>query len=74
MREDRFAFDQPGIPVGRFLARPAPVDERHRKPALGEMQGDGRADDAGPEHDDVGARHCLLRLLETSRWINPCPI
>ena len=33
------------------------VDERDRKPAFGEMEGDGGADDAGPQHDGIDARH-----------------
>src|SRR5262249_54472646 len=45
MRQQRAAFDDAGVAVGRFLARPAPVDERDREPALREMQCDRRADD-----------------------------
>ena len=39
MRQQRVAFDDAGIAIGRLLARTTPVDQRHRKPALGEMQG-----------------------------------
>ena len=57
--KDRVAFDHPGVAVGRCLAGPASIDERHRHPALGEMQRDRHPDDAGPKHDDVRTRHAL---------------
>src|SRR5580704_1943905 len=56
-RKDGIAFDDAGIAVGGALTRPAAVDERNRDPPFDEMDRDGRADDAGSEHDDVGARH-----------------
>ena len=36
---------------------PAAIDQRDREPALGEMQGDRGADDAGSKHDGIDARH-----------------
>ncbi len=59
-RKDRIAFDHAGIAVGGLLARPAAVDERRRQTALGELEPDRGADDAGPEHDGVDARHGLF--------------
>ena len=52
----RVAFDDAGIAVGRALPGPATVDQRNRQSAFGEVDRDGCADDAGTEHDDVGAR------------------
>ena len=60
-RKDGVAFDDAGIAVGRPLARPAAIDQRDREAALGEMQRDRGADDAGSKHDDIGARHEDLR-------------
>lgn len=62
-RKQRIPFDDAGVAVGGPFAWAALVDQRHREPALDKLQGDGRADDAGAEHDNVGARHDLLRLL-----------
>jgi hypothetical protein len=60
-RKYRVAFDYAGIAVGGRLTRPAPVDERDREAALGEMNRDGRADDAGSENDDIGMGQDSLR-------------
>ena len=57
LRKDGVAFDDAGIAVGGPLARLGAIDQRNRKPALDEMQRDRGADDAGPQHDDIGARH-----------------
>ena len=57
VREKRVAFDDAGVAVGGFLARPAAIDQRDRKPALGEVQRRRGADDAGAEHDHIASRH-----------------
>ena len=57
VREKRIAFDDSGVAVGGFLARAAAVDQRDRKPALGEMQRRRHADDAGAQHDCIGSGH-----------------
>jgi hypothetical protein len=38
-----------------------PIHERDRHAALGEMHRDGRADNAGSEHGDIGVRQDNLR-------------
>ena len=62
-REDRLAFEHARIAVGSFFARPATVDERDRKPSLGEMQGDGGTDDAGAQNDGVRSSHGVIPLV-----------
>ena len=57
MGEKRVAFEHSGVAVGRPLARPLPVDERDRDAALGQMQCDRRADDAGTQNQNVPAGH-----------------
>ena len=57
----RVAFDDAGIAVGGPLPGPLPVDQRHRQAALGEVDGNGRTDDAGAKHDDVGTGQESLR-------------
>ena len=47
MWKQRIAFDHAGIAEGRLLARAAAVEQGDAQPALGEMQRNGRADDAG---------------------------
>ncbi len=59
-RKDGVAFDDAGIAVRGLLARRATVEERHRKPALGQMQPDRGADDASTEDDSIHARHDVL--------------
>ena len=59
-RKHRVAFDHAGVAVGGFLPRLAPIDERDGEPALGEMQRDRGADDAGAEHDRVRASHGIF--------------
>ena len=60
-RKDGIAFDDAGIAVGGALARAAAVDQRDRQAALGEVHRDAGADNAGSEHDGIGARHTGLR-------------
>jgi len=61
--ENRIAFDNAGIAVGRALPRLAAVDERHGEPALDEMKRDRGADDTGSKHDNVTARQENLQNL-----------
>ena len=56
-RKDGVALDNAGIAIRGPLARAAAVDQRHRAAALDQMQCDRGADDAGSQHDDIGARH-----------------
>ncbi len=49
----RVAFDDPGIAIGRTLARPLPVDEQRRDAPLLEMKRGRDADDAGPKNDNI---------------------
>ena len=65
-RKNGIALDDAGIAVGGALARPAAVDQRDRQAALDEMDRDRGADDAGAEHDDIGARQESLRCGVTS--------
>src|SRR5208282_5306830 len=51
------ALDDARIAVGGALARPGAVDQRDPEAALGEMNGDRGADNAGAEHDDIGTGH-----------------
>ncbi len=55
--KERIALEHAGVAVGGFLARPALVDQRDGDPALGELQRDRRADDAGAEHDHLRSSH-----------------
>src|SRR3954468_10386128 len=57
MRQERIALDDAGVAVGRLLARTTAVDQCYRKAALGEMESNRGADDAGAEHDGVGIGH-----------------
>src|SRR5262249_29211753 len=66
MREQRAAFNDAGIAIGGFLARPAPIDESHREPTLDEMQRNRGADDAGTEHDGISTCHLGPRDGERS--------
>ena len=59
-RKQRVGLDDAGIAVGGALARLAAVDQRDREAALGEVQRDRGADDAGAEHDRVGASHMMF--------------
>ena len=52
-----FEFDDPGIAVGGALARIAAVDKDDSQAALDEMQRHRDADNAGAEHDRIGACH-----------------
>jgi len=56
-RKDGVAFDHAGIAVRGLFAGCAAIQKRNRKPALGEMQPNGGADNAGTEHDGIDARH-----------------
>src|SRR5262249_51100342 len=56
-RKDGVAFDHAGIAVRGLLAGCAAIEERNRKPVLGEMQPNRGADNAGTEHDGIDARH-----------------
>ena len=59
--EYRIAFDNSGIAIGRALTRALPVDQGDRQAALGEMDGNGGADDTRAEHHDIRARQDDLR-------------
>src|SRR5262249_14843336 len=54
------AFDHAGIAVRGFFARRAAIDERNGEAALGEVERDRGADNAGAEHDGIAARHSLF--------------
>ena len=56
-RKHRVALDDTGIAIGGLLAQAGAIKQRDAQAALGEMQRDRRADDAGAEHDGVRARH-----------------
>ena len=45
-RKYRIAFDNAGIAIGRLLAEPGSINQRHRKPALREMERHRNADNA----------------------------
>ena len=60
-REYRIALDNPGIAVGSALTRALPIDQGGRQPALGEMDGNGGADNTRAEHHDIRARQDDLR-------------
>src|SRR3954468_24161142 len=66
MRKKRVAFQHAGIAVRCALARPLPVNQRHRDSALGEMQGKRGADDPSAEHDYVAA--CHSNLMGEDSW------
>ena len=51
----RLALDEPGVAEGGALPRRPPIDEHDGAPALLQMQRDRHADDAGSQHDHVGA-------------------
>ena len=59
MGPDAFGLDDPGVAERGFAPGLAPVDEQHRPPALLEMDGDGDADNAGAEDNNI------------SHWITP---
>ena len=58
--KDRVALDDAGIAVGGLLARRPPVHEPHPQTPFGELERDRGTDDAGPEHDCIGACHDVL--------------
>ena len=57
VRKQRIAFEHASVAVGGLLAWPALVDQRDRDAALGQMQCDRRADDAGTQNQNVPAGH-----------------
>src|SRR5208282_5320227 len=59
------ALDDARIAVRGALARPRAVDQRDPEAALGEMNGDRGADNAGAEHDDIGMGHGTPLRLPT---------
>ena len=73
-RKNRVAFDYAGIAVGGLLARIAAVDERDAQALPGELQRGGGADDAGAQHNDIGARHNanLTRVSTTRSAVAAC--
>ncbi len=63
------ALDDAGVAVARLLAGPAPVDEHDRSAAFLEMEGRGRADHAGAEHDDVGVERIAQAGSRRFSWM-----
>ena len=64
-REHRVALDHAGIAIGGLLAHAGAIDQRHAQAALGEMQRDRGADNAGAEHDGVRACHVTVFPFRT---------
>jgi hypothetical protein len=60
-RKNRIAFNDTGIAVRRAPTRPAAIDQRNGQTALGEMNANRGADNAGSKHDGIDARHETLR-------------
>ena len=55
--KDGVALDRPRVAVGGLLARRAAIEQRDSQAALGQMQSDGGADNAGTKHDGIDACH-----------------
>src|SRR6185312_4473442 len=74
-RQYRIALDDAGIAEGGLLACACALNQRHCHAALGEMQRDACADDAGAQNDRVGACHLscspLCRLGLYMEWLAP---
>jgi hypothetical protein len=56
-RQDRVALDDAGIAERGLFAHAGAIEQRDAQAALGEMQRDRSADNAGAEHDCIGAGH-----------------
>jgi hypothetical protein len=70
IRENRGAFDHPGISIAGFLAGEfMPVDQHHVASPLLQMQRGADADHARAQHHDIGLqfRHPALRKLNVTR-------
>src|SRR5450759_2297439 len=61
-REDRVALYNAGIAIGGLLAHAGAIDQRDAHAALDEMQRDRGADNAGAEHNRIGACHGFFSL------------
>src|SRR5438874_6842736 len=56
-RKDGIALDDTGIAIRRPLAGRCAVDQRDREAPLRKVDPNRGADDPGPQHNDIGARH-----------------